>query len=229
MGASGNQFDPQVIRETVYSVWTIFDHDNSGSIDINEFCAPGGLGESLTAVTGGGGSGGGGNNGRPAPPSQPGYAPYEPDIQITPGPNPQYGQQPQYGAGGGGAGGNNGRPAPPSQPGYVPHEPEIQIASQQPQFVRNSQVVQQPHHGEGGVYVPTTVATPTQNFIPTTPAYASASVVQAVHVPAYPGAPGAPPVVQAVHVPAYPGAPGAPPVPSAPPAYNPAYNPNSNY
>jgi len=69
---SGNyqQSDPQAIRETVYAVWPTFDRDGSGSIDRVEFCASGGLGESLVAMLGGGGG-----NISDAPTPQAGYLP----------------------------------------------------------------------------------------------------------------------------------------------------------
>lgn len=37
------------MRDTIDCVWSIFDHDGSGSIDIEEFTAEGGLADTIIA------------------------------------------------------------------------------------------------------------------------------------------------------------------------------------
>jgi len=39
----------RAFRETIDALWCIFDYDGNGTIDINEFCQPDGLGESICA------------------------------------------------------------------------------------------------------------------------------------------------------------------------------------
>jgi len=38
-------------RQTVKAVWPLFDLDGSGSIDLDEFCSPDGLGDTIIAST----------------------------------------------------------------------------------------------------------------------------------------------------------------------------------
>merc|ERR1719461_2618003 len=43
LAQKGNQTNPQVLRDTVYSVWPMFDRDGNGVIDRFEFCVSGGV------------------------------------------------------------------------------------------------------------------------------------------------------------------------------------------
>lgn len=89
---NGITSDPQTIQDTVYSIWPTFDHDSSGHIDRNQFCASGGLGESLLAMVNSsgiddsGGGGGGDNGGKATIATK-----VEPEMTDNPF---TYGQQP---------------------------------------------------------------------------------------------------------------------------------------
>lgn len=72
------------MRDTVFSVWCIFDHDGSGAIDRAEFLAEGGLGESLVAMVNsmpaaGNGVASGGGEAMTGP-----IAEVEPEIEVMP-------------------------------------------------------------------------------------------------------------------------------------------------